>query len=78
MLVLVLLVPLEVPTLGRFNFLPEILRDIEQKVVSAVYDTLRNGDSVVYLTPRNGNSGVYVGISTKKSFALFCSFLTLF
>ena len=47
-------------TLGRFHFLPKIHRDIEQKVGSGVYDTLRNGDSAVYLTPRNGDSAVYL------------------
>ena len=41
--------------------MPKIHRDIEQKVSSAVYDTLRNGDSVVYHTPRNGDSVVYLG-----------------
>jgi len=43
-------------TLRRFSFLPNIHRDIEQKVDSAVYDTPQNGDSVVYLTLRNGDS----------------------
>jgi len=45
-------------TLGRFQFLPKIHRDIGQKVGSVVYD--RNGDLGVYLAPRNGDSAVYL------------------
>jgi len=31
-------------TLGRFQFLPKIHRDIGQKIGSAVYDTPQSGD----------------------------------
>ena len=40
-------------TLGQFQFLAKIHRDIGQKAVSAVYDTPRNSDSEVYLTLQN-------------------------
>ena len=47
-------------TLGWFRFFPKICGDIRQKVVSAVYDTLRNGNTLVYHTPRNGDLVVYI------------------
>jgi len=43
-----LLVQLELGTLGRFPLLAKIRGDIRQKGCSAVYDTRRKGDSVVY------------------------------
>ena len=76
------------PIRGTMGILPKIHRDIGQKVGSAVYDTLRNGDSAVYLTLtvewRLGSVSYTAewrlhGVSytaefiPRNSFALFCS-----